>query len=53
MFSIQFINHSERNKILGVVGGIEYGLAHNASYARLALLILILYQNRYVEVVRR
>ena len=51
MFCIQLVNHSERNKILGVVGGIEYGLAHIASYARLALLIL--YQNRYVEMVRR
>ena len=53
MCCIQLINHSEINKILGVVGGIEYGLAHNASYARLALLILILYRNCYVEMVRR
>ena len=43
MHSIEFFNHIKWNKIFGVVG-----LAQNASYARMALLVLILHRDSYV-----
>ena len=43
MHSIKFLNHYERNKIPRIIGVVQYGLAHNASCARLSLLDLILH----------
>ena len=45
MHSIEFFNHSKRNKILEVTGCVQHGLAHSASYAKMALLVLILHRN--------
>ena len=36
-----------------MIGGVQHCLARNASYAKLALFILILHQNSNVLVVRR
>ena len=45
MHSIKFLNHYKRNKIFRIIGGVQDGLAHNASYARFALLVFILHRN--------
>ena len=36
-----------------MVDGVQHGFAHSASYANLALFILILHRNNNVQVVRR